>query len=192
MLTIVSGFQRCGSSLMLQMLRAGGLPVFHDPEMGYPSFETFHTTRAEDADWLRAIDGQAVKWLEPRHTCPPIDGTPPLRIIWMKRDYTEQAKSAVKFMRATGFPPLPKNTASKFAASYARDEEPSLNIWRKRGAVHVQRFESLVENPQATAADVCRFLSVSLNEPAMADEVRERPTTCLPYLLEMALMERAR
>src|SRR3990167_11339264 len=42
MITIVSGFQRCGSSLLCQMLAAGGLHVFHDPGSGYPSFETQH------------------------------------------------------------------------------------------------------------------------------------------------------
>jgi len=191
MLTIVSGFQRCGSSLLMQMLQAGGAPVFHDPEMGYPSFETFCTSQTpDDRRWLSRMDGRAIKWLEPRHTCPPVDTGLQMRVIWMKRDYVEQAKSAVKFMQATGFPSLPKDTAKRFAQSYRKDEQPSLDIWAKRGAVHVQNFEHLLENPQQAVRDVCRFLAASLNETAMAAVVRERPPTRLPYMLEVELMER--
>ena len=188
MITIVSGFQRCGSSLMLQMLRAGGLKVFHDAEMGYPAFETQRTVdSASESAWLEALDGQALKWLEPRHTMP-ASVRPELRIIWMKRDFNEQARSAVKFMRHVVGLALPRETRRVFAASYRRDEPSSVSAWGKRGKVHVQRFEHLIENPQQAAIDVQLFLAVPLNVAAMVNEVRERRTACLDGFLEMELL----
>lgn len=57
MITFVSGFQRCGSSLVCQMLHAGGLPVFHDAAMGYPSFETMRQFSADDGrrGWISTM-----------------------------------------------------------------------------------------------------------------------------------------
>jgi hypothetical protein len=188
-ITIVSGYQRCGSSLMLQMLSAAGVPVFHDEGMGYPSFETHNTTdRASDPRWLDGLDGYAVKWLEPKHTVPPVGFNPDVRVLWMKRDYSQQAKSAVKFMHACGFECLSRDMRLVFAASYKRDEDSSLALWRERGAVHVQQFEQLIENPQQAAVEVCAFLNLNADVDRMAAVVRQRQTDCLPYMLEMTLI----
>jgi hypothetical protein len=191
MITIVSGFQRCGSSLMCQMLNAGGLRVFHDQGMGYPSFETmsqFH--RADDPTWLEAIDGQAVKWLEPQRAMPaPV--TPELRIVWMTRHHREQAKSAAKFMTHVGGFVLPSKIARVFAASYDRDEPRAVHGWRQRGLVHVLDFAQILAEPARTASEVSAFLGLSLDVDRMAAEVRPRSAKCLDGFLELDLIAAA-
>lgn len=192
MITIVSGFQRCGSSLMMQMLAAGGMPVFHDDGMGYPAFET--QAQLHDAGnpaWMNAIDGYAVKWLEPMRQMPPVIA-PTLRVLWMTRDHREQAKSAVKFMRACGII-VPSDARKGFEASYRRDESRSVDLWCARTFLLRVKFETLIEQPRATAERVKEFLAAeSLDVEAMAGEVFARPTRCLDGLLELALMERKR
>lgn len=188
MITIVSGFQRCGSSLMCQMLAAGGMTVFHDADMGYPAFETFNTsTRAADPSWLEAIDGQAVKWLEPQRAMPaPV--TPELRIIWMTRNHRQQSKSAVKFLREVGGMILAPETARAFERSYRTDESRARAAWNQRGRVLVLSFEHVINEPYQSSESVQQFLDVSLDVFKMAAVPRPRPTNCLPGFLELDLI----
>lgn len=189
-LTIVSGFQRCGSSAMCQMLHAGGMPIFHDPEMGFPSFETmkqFH--EADDASWLLPLDGYAMKWLEPQHAMPP-----PLpyeiRVIWMSRNAGQQAQSAVKFMTHVGGFRLPVGTAKRFRTSYIENTPKAISLWRQRSAVHVERFEELCYRPLEVALRVQQFLGAPLDVQAMAAAIIRRDDRCLPGFLEMDLIAR--
>src|SRR5271157_5533474 len=67
-ITIVSGLPRSGTSLMMQILAAGGMPILTDgvrqPDAenprGYFEFEPVKRTR-EDPGWLSAAQGKAVK-----------------------------------------------------------------------------------------------------------------------------------
>ena len=66
--TIVSGLPRSGTSLAMQMLRAGGItlltdrvrPPDEDNPRGYHEFEPVRQT-ARDPAWLKAAQGKAVK-----------------------------------------------------------------------------------------------------------------------------------
>lgn len=192
MITIVTGFQRCGSSLMMQMLAAGGMPTFSDEEMGYPAFETHRQHAAPDPVWFASCDGKALKWLEPQHTMPPpVDCE--LRVLWMKRDYDQQAKSAVKFMRLVGGVHLPGAARRQMAASYRTNEKAALRLWLQRAArVLVVDFEDVLANPYKSAMAVSLFLNVPLDTQAMGKQVRVRPPECLDGLLELALIEEGR
>lgn len=185
MILFVSGFQRCGSSLVMQMLAAGGMPIVHDPEMGYPSYET--TLNLSGAP-LDAYDGHALKWLEPLHVAaPPVPFN--VATIWLTRNHKEQSRSAVKFMRAL---PLTSADARSFKKSYDRDERPSVDVWRKRGPVLVLPFERLLREP-GVAEEIALFVEANggliLNPVPMQREVRPRGVACLPYLLEVQLIE---
>ena len=65
--TLVTGIPRSGTSLMMQMLRAGGMPVLCDASRppdpdnprGYLELEAVRSTR-RDASWLHAAAGQSV------------------------------------------------------------------------------------------------------------------------------------
>ena len=68
MITVVSGLPRSGTSMMMQMLEAGGMRLLSDGvrgadesnPRGYHEFEPVKTTR-EDPSWLDRADGKAVK-----------------------------------------------------------------------------------------------------------------------------------
>jgi hypothetical protein len=189
-IVFVSGFQRCGSSLMMQMLQAGGCPVFYDPGMGFPAFETMRQIhQADDPSWLLPLNGHAVKWLEPRRQMPagiPYD----IQVIWMTREHREQAKSAVKFLSRVGGLNVPSNAWRGFAKSYGKDEPGAIALWRARGAVLVQRFEDVLGDPGACARRVSTFLGQPLCVDRMVAAVVPRDARCLPGLLELELLSR--
>ena len=67
-ITIVSGLPRSGTSMMMQMLQAGGIPILtdnvrqadDDNPRGYYEFEPVKRTK-QDPSWLNAANGKAVK-----------------------------------------------------------------------------------------------------------------------------------
>lgn len=94
---VVSGLTRCGSSLMMQMLHAGGCPV--SCEHGNEAISGEHS---DQLSALREIaiglaDGKAIKCLDIHRF--PLPPNKQYVIIWMKRDFKEQAKSIAKFMQ---------------------------------------------------------------------------------------------
>ncbi len=72
MITVVSGLPRSGTSMMMQMLAAGGLPILTDgirpPDAnnphGYLEFEKVKSL-PRDQSWLGAAEGKAVKIISP-------------------------------------------------------------------------------------------------------------------------------
>jgi hypothetical protein len=173
---------------MCQMLNAGGMKVFHDEGMGYPSFETrLQFLAADDPSWLNAIDGGAVKWLEPQRSMP-ARGTKPLQILWMTRDHWQQARSAVKFLSQVGGYTIPTRAAHAMAASYGTDEPPARRGWEARGPVLIVQFETLLSEPERTAERVAEFLGADLDTKAMVEQVRPRGPECLPGFLELQLI----
>ncbi|MFH1748655.1 MAG: sulfotransferase family protein [Planctomycetota bacterium] len=67
-LTIVSGLPRSGTSMMMRMIEAGGIPALvdnirvadEDNPRGYYEFEPVKQTK-KDASWLAGSEGQVVK-----------------------------------------------------------------------------------------------------------------------------------
>jgi hypothetical protein len=101
---VVSGLPRSGTSLMLQMLQAGGVPVLTDgrraadednPE-GYFEWEPIQTMAGRPA-CLAAAAGQAVKVVSPLLRALPADGC--YQVLFMLRPLTEVVRSQLR-MRA--------------------------------------------------------------------------------------------
>jgi hypothetical protein len=169
----------------MQMLAAGGMPVVHHPDMGYPSFETDLNLTGESLD---PYDGHALKWLEPQHAMPP--PVPfGIRTIWLTRDHREQARSAVKFMREVMSLSV---SESQFRRSYDRDERAAVRLWRQRGAVTVVHFEHVLRDARDVAKNVAAYIGRELDIDAMVRQVRQRGPACLPYLLEVELINAAK
>ena len=105
--TIVSGLPRSGTSLMMQMLAAGGIPPLHDGHRpadvdnprGYFEFAPAKNLRA-DASWLPHAHGRALKlvaqllpFLPPGHDC---------RIVFMERSPDEVLASQETMLKRSG------------------------------------------------------------------------------------------
>jgi len=190
-ITVVSGLARCGSSMVMRMLRAGGMELYCDHET---SFETDKMLGLpDDHEWLGQCVGKAVKLLDPQVFTPPVSRA--YRVIWLSRDAVEQAKSQVKFLTMLGVvsTELSKDpeTARRISESLRLDEVIALAIWGDRRArMLMLSFEGLLADPMYTAGLIADFVSLSRESVlGMARIVVSRGPECYPGLLELKEMK---
>lgn len=109
-LTIVSGLPRSGTSMMMQVLEAGGLPVLtdgirsadEDNPRGYYEFEAVKRTK-DDPSWLLDAPGKVVKIIYRL-----LYDLPPgyeYRVVFMQRDLAEVLRSQTAMLERNGRPP---------------------------------------------------------------------------------------
>lgn len=185
---LVCGFGRCGSSLVMQMLAAGGLLVF---AADYPEYETFYVLGLpQDRDWLHKAHGHAVKIIDPINRLSTGGWGHPCRSIWLDRNPTQQARSIAKFMRHTlpELPPMNRAGQRNFLHQMRRDRPQSLSLLRSMGPVLVLGFEAILADPRQAAKRLAVFSGGGLDTKAMAAAVVPRRPECLPYMLETRLL----
>jgi hypothetical protein len=182
---IVAGLGRCGTSMCMQMLAAGGIACIGDA----PAYEDNRTrVRNIDPEHMRAWSGAAVKVLDPQ-----IVGLPGnVRVIWLDRDAQEQARSAGKFAHLMAGIQLPcRWQRRRYAERLRRDRVRALRVIGNR-PVLLLTFERVLADPLGCARAMAVFLDQPLDVHAMAAVVRRRPASCLPGLdLELQLVEEA-
>ena len=176
---VVSGFGRCGSSLVMQMLHAAGFPVTGD----YPSFE------CEEYNMGVVPPPAGASKILNLDCTPPPGG--PYRWIWLDRSPTQQAKSQAKLLRELAGIRMSRQKVRAMACSYAPGRQDSFKAMRRLGGpILVLSFEGLVSNPRNAAESIAAFVSCG-NIEEMAGVVRKRGPECLPYLLEAELVSGA-
>lgn len=169
----VCGFGRCGSSMMMAMLDAGGLPPI---EGSAPvSYELRSLEAALDAATYR----HAVKLLDAvlHFDIPAGDW----KFIWLDRDHKQQAKSQVKFAEALGVRMAP-NAARVFADSYKQDRPLALAALHALGDVLVVNYETVLASPKQTSTRIADFLALDVVPGLMARVVHKRDGRCRPDL----------
>jgi hypothetical protein len=187
MIVLVCGFGRCGSSLVMQMLEAGGFPVAGS----FPDFECEQVNLARgivDRAWLDSIEGHAVKILDPHKIVLPSRA---YRSIWLDRDATEQAKSQVKFLKLRMGISGNRSTVKGFAALNRRDRPKAMAALCAAGSDRTLTlaFENLLSYPFGCAKSIAVHLGAKLDLEAMARAVRPREARCAPGLdIEMNLL----
>lgn len=115
--TIVTGLPRSGTSMMMRMLEAGGLPVLVDGRRGadidnpngYYEFEPVKETRT-DASWVEGARGRAVKMVYRLLYDVPAEFR--YRVLFMRRDLGEILASQRKMLTRHGADPGVATTAS--------------------------------------------------------------------------------
>ncbi len=115
---IVSGLPRSGTSLMMQMLHRGGLPVVTDEirtadtdnPRGYFEFERVKKTK-EDPSWLPAARGKVVKMVS--SLLYDLPSTEQYRIVFMERELDEVLESQEKMLRRLNRPAAPADSMWK-------------------------------------------------------------------------------
>lgn len=176
--TIVTGMGRCGSSLVMAMLAAGGMPVLGNA----PDYED-DACGARDipAELLEANRGRAVKILAAHHhTFPPVMDA---RIITLRRDATQQARSQMKLLWHMNRGPAPNRAGVRaVATSIVSDEARCDRIWLlTRLPWMALRFEHILAHPLGAAMQLATFCGLSVDAvPAMAAVVLMRGPECLP------------
>ncbi len=125
-IVVVSGLPRSGTSLLMQMLAAGGLEVVSDHlraadvdnPRGYFEFERVKQIQ-KDSSWLPAARGKALKMISQLlYHLPP---TERYRVIFMRRNLDEVIASQEKMLQR-------RNAA---AAPRRRSRRHSSCIWRR-------------------------------------------------------------
>ncbi len=104
---IVSGLPRSGTSMMMQMLQAGGMPLFTDGQReadasnprGYFETEAVKHTQ-EDHSWLEAVDNRPVKMVYRLLYTLPLDRQ--YRVVFMRRDMQEVMASQCIMLKRLG------------------------------------------------------------------------------------------
>ncbi|MDP9170879.1 MAG: sulfotransferase [Acidobacteriota bacterium] len=173
-ITLVSGLPRAGTSLMMQMLAAGGMPILTDgirkpdPDnpRGYFEFEPVKRTRT-DATWLPRARGKAVKLIYA--LLPDLPQDFEYRVILMHRDLREVVASQRAMLQRSGNQGA--DISDDRMAAIFKDEMQSVRAWLSQqpafATLDVEHRDCL-NTPVLTAARVNRFLGGGLNEAAMA------------------------
>lgn len=173
-LTVVSGLPRSGTSLMMQMLEAGGLPALTDGvreadvdnPRGYYELEAVKRTATDDS-WLDDAGGCVVKVVHALLRMLPADRG--FRVVLMRRELDEILAS-----QSTMLDRLGRGGASAAAGELRRAFEEDLLA--TQGWIEAQSgvqclevwYRDVIEDPAGQAARVRAFLGEELDEAAMA------------------------
>jgi len=179
MITIISGLPRSGTSLMMQMLAAGGMPILSDGERradvdnprGYLEWERIKQL-PKDPACIAEAEGKAVKVISQLLLSLPPEHE--YRVIFMQRPLPEVMSSQDEMLRRRGtFDPSEDNSV---VARAFRDHVNRVDVWfnsKPNVAVRRVQYHSVLREPKETAESVAKFLQVPLDIEAMARQVDE-------------------
>ena len=175
--TIVSGLPRSGTSLMMQMLDAGGLPALtdrargpdEDNPRGYYELEAVKRT-ATDPSWLSQAEGKAVKMVHVLLHDLPSDHA--YRVVFMTRDLIEvvRSQSTMLSRRGTHGADLSEGQLIKAYERYLDRVRLWLAMQPNFQILYVS-YNVLMADPQATAAALNRVLGGRLDVDSMVGAV---------------------
>lgn len=177
--TIVSGLPRSGTSLMMQMLQAGGMKLLtderraadqHNPR-GYFEYESVKRSGA-DVSWVQLAGGRAVKVIHLLLRHLPADRQ--YRVIFMLRGMQEVIASQRAMLKASGRSgaQIPDD---KLAGIF---EQQLLEVrrWlaeRPDFQVLYVNYRDVLSDPFAAAQTIALFLGGKLDVSAMAGVVEQ-------------------
>jgi hypothetical protein len=160
---VVSGLPRSGTSLMMQMLDQGGIPVVTDSirtadtdnPRGYYEFEQVKKIK-EDASWIPDMRGKAFKMVS--QLLYHLPASEKYHILFMERDMDEMLASQEKMLARLGRPTAPRDA---IAQAY-RVHLDRLHDWLAgQHFLQVLRvsYRALIEAPRPEAERVAGFLA---------------------------------
>jgi len=173
-ITVVSGLPRSGTSMMMQMLEAGGLAPLtdhvreadDDNPRGYYEFEPVKKTK-DDASWVAWARGKAVKMIY--LLLYDLPGDQDYRLIFMQRDIREVVKSQSIMLghRGQKGADLKQDKMAKVFAAELRKFESWLTGQSCFCVLRVD-YKAVIDDPSAESERVSEFLGGGLDTAAMA------------------------
>ncbi len=176
-ITVVSGLPRSGTSMMMQMLAAGGLPALSDavrqPDennpRGYLEFEPVKRLRS-DQSWLEQARGHAVKIIHLLLRELPTDGRFHYRILFVRRTLEEVIASQQAMLAREG-----KASADPLVLTKIfRSQLAQITDWLSKQACFETleiEHQKLLEDSLGAAEKINAFLGGDLDTAAMAAAV---------------------
>jgi Sulfotransferase domain len=176
MITIVSGLPRSGTSLMIQMLNAGGIPVLSDGERradidnprGYLEWERIKQL-PRDPGCIAEAEDKVVKVISQLLLSLPAGHE--YRIVFMQRPLPEVLKSQDEMLRRRGT--FDSAASSQIEQAFKR-HLIQVNQWlssRPDVAVLPVHYHRVIREPKAMAESIAEFLDIPLNIEAMTNAV---------------------
>jgi predicted AlkP superfamily phosphohydrolase/phosphomutase/tetratricopeptide (TPR) repeat protein len=174
---IVSGLPRSGTSMMMQLLEAGGLPVLTDGEReadsdnpkGYYEFEKAKSRVNHDA-WLADAGGHVVKMVV--QLLPNLPRGHKYRVIFMERPLGEVIDSQDAMLERLDRPKGGRR--SSLARTYVAQIEQVKRVLAQHEdqvAILSINYHRALANPASVAAEVSAFLGGRLDVEAAAKAV---------------------
>jgi hypothetical protein len=178
-IVVVSGLPRSGTSLLMQMLKAGGLPVLtdglrvadEDNPRGYFEWEPAKRLPREP-ELIRMAEGKAVKIVSSL-----LWALPPgyeYRVLYMERPLAEVAASQVAMIRRHGgAAPLEGEALVRALAAH---QQQVLALVRQIPGVALctVRYHDVLADPFQQARRIANFLGMPLDCEAMARQADRR------------------
>ena len=174
---VVSGLPRSGTSMMMRMLEAGGIPAQTDarrtPDADNPHgyFEDERVKDlARDSSWIADAGGKSVKVISALLKHQPKG--PRYKVIFLRRELDEVLASQAAMLVRRG-KSADASADARLRSSFAKHLEALKAELAARPDVDVLYvdYAGVVRDPAAQAAIVNRFLGGALDERAMAAAV---------------------
>jgi len=176
-ITVVSGLPRSGTSLMMQMLAAGGMPVLTDGERqpdadnlrGYFEWERIKLL-PQQPDCIAEAEGKVVKVISQLLFALP--AIREYRIIFMQRPLAEVVASQTEMIRRRGTTGAALPPAALIVGLGAHLNQ--VNAWLKDKpniSVHRVEHQDVLHEPLRTAESIQQFLDCPLDVVAMSRQV---------------------
>jgi hypothetical protein len=182
-IVVVSGLPRSGTSMMMQVLQAGGVPIVADEfrqadennVAGY--HEDQRVTRLHlDNSWIPSIQGSAVKIIAPLVRHLPLLPQLHYGVILMLRDIPEILRSQQEMLAKLGRPS--DSLGSEQIAAAWREQISTLRRLLAARSIPVLPLEYryCLLDPEATTETIRRFLNAPMDTAAMASAIRPNLT----------------
>jgi hypothetical protein len=176
-ITIVSGLPRSGTSLMMMMLEAGGMPVLTDHirtadadnPKGYYEFERVKAIE-HDQTWMKEADGKAVKMISALLKHLPRNYT--YRIIFMRREMKEILASQRQMLIRRGEPTdtVSDERIAELSNKHLHrvatwiDDQPNIDV------LYVS-YNEILKNLLTQARRIAEFVDIDLDVEKMSQVV---------------------
>lgn len=176
-IVIVAGLPRCGTSMMMRMLEAGGVPVLadgvrrpdEDNPHGYYEFERVKQIK-EDKAWLPEARGRVVKMVSA--LLPELPADHRYRVVFMERDMTEMLASQQAMLVRLG--EVDDHRPSEERVAAFERHVTSLLTWLERQPNFTLlrvSYNDMLGTPREQIERVNRFFGGMLDVAAMAGVV---------------------
>lgn len=172
--TVVSGLPRSGTSMMMQILNAGGMQIVTDEQRtadddnprGYYELERVKKMKDGDVRWVNDANGKVIKVISALLEYLPKDLE--YRVIFMQRKMDEILASQKQMLVRRG-EPTDKASDATLADLFTRHlqkVEAWLAVQKNMQVLYIQ-YDELLANPQAHVEALAEFLDLPLDLQAM-------------------------
>ena len=179
-ITVVSGLPRSGTSMMMSMLEAGGIPVLtdnlrkadEDNLKGYFEYEQVKLIE-EDQSWLPQAEGKVVKLISAllKHLPPDYH----YKIIFMRRKIEEILASQKRMLERRGEPSdtVPDDLMAQLFENHIQEVQTWMDSHPSIDYIEVD-YNKALENPEEEIKRVTEFLGCDLDVSEMMKIIEPR------------------